>query len=122
MGTIIEQEPGDMSGPTLQGIQELIDQDPNAHWDSYCKCVKDSAFGTSPRVFPIPLYDPKYYADGQANGRYADFKIANFLGFFADHVAGNQIYGVITNVSGMVDRNAGPAPAGAFPRAIRLVQ
>ncbi len=111
-----------MSGPTIQGITDLIAKDPNATWDASCKCVKNSAFGTSPRVFPIPLYDPAYYATGKANGRDASFKIGNFLGFFADHVSGNQIYGVITNVVGLVDPNAGPAPIDAFPTAIQLVE
>ena len=57
-----------------------------------------------------------------ANGRDADFRIGNFLGFFADHVSGNQIYGVITNIVGVVDPTAGPAPANIFPMAIRLVE
>jgi Flp pilus assembly protein TadG len=118
----IIQEPGDMSGPTIQGIQALIDQDPNTTWDTNCTCVTGSKFGNSPRVFPIPLYDPAYYANGVQNGRTADFRVANFLGFYADSVNGNQIYGRITNVVGLVDPNAGPAPAGAFPHAIRLVQ
>ncbi len=122
-GTPMIQEPGNMSGPTIQGIQALIDKDPNAYWDSSSKMVKGSAYtGQSPRVFPIPLYDPFYYADGKANGRPASFKVANFLGFFADHVSGNEIYGVITNIVGTVDKNAGPAPEGAFARAIRLVK
>ena len=73
-------------------------------------------------MFPIPLFDPYYYADGKLNGRVASFRVANFLGFFADHVSGNQIYGVITTIVGLVDPNAGPAPANAFVRAIRLVQ
>ena len=81
---------GDKTGPTIQGIQALIDKDPNARWDTTCKCVKDSAFAISPRVFPIPLYDPEFYADGKANGRVADFRIANFLGFFADAADGQQ--------------------------------
>ena len=119
---LITQEPGDKSGPTIQGINDLIAKDPNAYWDTSCVCVKGSSFSTSPRVFPIPLYDPDYYSTGKANGRVADFRIANFLGFYADHVSGNQIYGVITNVTGLVDPNAGPAPANAFPTAIRLVQ
>src|SRR4029079_3088811 len=87
----IIQEPGDMSGPTIQGIQALIDQDPNTTWDTSCTCVKGSKFGISPRVFPIPLYDPAYYAQGVQNGRTADFRVANFLGFYADYVSGNQI-------------------------------
>jgi Flp pilus assembly protein TadG len=123
-GTPMVQEPGNMVGPTVQGIDYLIQvKDPSAYWDSDCKCVKGSSYsGQSPRVFPIPLYDPYYYAQGKANGRVADFKVANFLGFFADHVVGNEIFGYITNVVGLVDRNAGPAPPGAFARAIRLVQ
>ena len=120
----IIQEPGDKSGPTIQGIDMLIAKDPGAFWEPLpgCNCVKGSAFSTSPRVFPIPMYDPDYYAEGKKNGRVADFKIANFLGFFADHTQGNAIWGRITNVTGTVDRTAGAAPVNAFPTAIRLVQ
>jgi Flp pilus assembly protein TadG len=121
-GDIIIQEPGDKSGPTIQGIQILIAKDPNARWDDNCKCVKDSAFPISPRVFPIPLYDPKYYADGKANGRDADFKIANFLGFFALPPVGNTIPGIITQIVGVVDETKGPAPSAMYPVAIRLVK
>jgi Flp pilus assembly protein TadG len=122
-GADMTQEPGNMNGPTIQGIQALIDKDPNAYWDAQCKCLRGSnTSGQSPRVFPIPLFDPAYYAEGKATGRVATFRVANFLGFFADHVSGNQIYGVITTIVGVVDPNAGPAPAGAFIRAIRLVQ
>ncbi len=122
-GTEMIQEPGDMMGPTVQGIEALIAKDPDTYWDTSCKCVKGSRYtGQSPRVFPIPLYDPYYYAWGKANGRVASFKVANFLGFYADHVEGNRIYGIITTIVGLVDRNAGPAPPGAFIKAIRLVQ
>jgi len=124
---VIVQEPGDMSGPTIQGITDLINKDPAAYWEGSgnggCNCVKGSRYqGQSPRVFPIPLYDPEYYAVGKANGRDADFRIANFLGFFADHVQGNQIYGYVTEITGVVDLSNGTVPAGLFPVSIRLVQ
>src|SRR5262249_51108075 len=68
------QEPGDMMGPTVQGIKDLIAQDSGAYWEGGpglpgCNCMKGSAFGghESPRIFPIPLYDPQYYADGKKN-------------------------------------------------------
>jgi hypothetical protein len=115
------QEPGDMSGPTVKGIQNLIDQDPNAYWDTSTNSVH-STMNPSPRIFPIPLFDPEYYATGKANGRNADFKIVQMLGFFVDHKDGNNIYGRITPILGTIDPNAGPAPADAFPMAIRLVQ
>jgi hypothetical protein len=121
-GDKIIQEPGDKSGPTIQGIEDLIAKDPNAHWDTGCNCVKGSAFPISPRVFPIPLYNPQYYADGKKNGRVADFEITNFLGFFAEPPKGNSIPGRITQIIGIVDPNAAPAPAASFPMSIRLVQ
>jgi hypothetical protein len=115
------QEPGDMTGPTVKGIQDLIDQDPNAYWDTSTNSVH-STMNPSPRIFPIPLFDPEYYATGKQNGRNADFKIVQMLGFFVDHKSGNNIYGRITPILGEIDPDAGPAPADAFPKAIRLVQ
>ena len=122
-GTTIIQEPGAMEGPTIQGIEALIAKDPNAYWDDGCNCVKGSSYtGQSPRTFPIPLYDPEYYADGKSNGRGADFKIANFLGFFVDRVAGNGIYGRVTRITGTIDGTAEMGPESSLPMAIRLVQ
>jgi len=118
----LTQEPGNMVGPTNQGVDELIALDPSAHWDNSCRCVRGSNKPISPRVTPLPLYDPKKYAEGKANGRNADFWLANILGFFIDRRVGNQVYGYITPISGIVNGNAGPAPAGAFPVAIRLVE
>ncbi|MBI3493163.1 MAG: hypothetical protein HY047_15495 [Acidobacteria bacterium] len=121
-GDLMTQEPGDMTGPTDQGIDDLIAQDPNAYWDTTCNCVQGSAFGKSPRVFPIPLFDPDYYQSGKINGRNATLKVANWIGFFVVTRSGNNVTGRITPILGIVDPSAGPAPAGAFPRAIRLVQ
>jgi hypothetical protein len=116
----LTQEPGAMTGPTNQGVDELIAKDPGAHWDTECKCVRGSNAGISPRVTPLPLYDPKKYAEGKANGRTADFWLANILGFFIEERRGNEVYGSITPISGMADGT--PAPSGAFPVAIRLVE
>lgn len=117
----LTQEPGAMEGPTMQGIDELIARDPNAHWDTGCACVRGSNQTISLRITPLPLYDPKKYAEGKANGRNADFWLANIMGFFIDRRQGNQVYGYITPISGLVNPNV-PAPAGAFPVAIRLVE
>jgi Flp pilus assembly protein TadG len=117
----LTQEPGNMVGPTNQGIDELIALDPLARWDTGCRCVRGSRFPISPRVTPLPLYDPKRYAEGKASGRNADFWLANILGFFIDHRSGNQVYGFIMPISGTINPNV-PAPTGAFPVAIRLVE
>jgi Flp pilus assembly protein TadG len=121
-GDPLVQEPGDMMGPTKQGIQDLIAQDPNAQWDEGTNSVIKSAFGQhSPRIFPIPLYDPAYYAAGKETGRDADLKTANWIGFFVDSVSGNNIYGRITPITGIY-KKGGPAPNAAMPKTIRLVQ
>lgn len=120
-GDLLTQEPGNMMGPTTQGIGELIARDPNASWDTGLRTVVNSAFGNhSPRIFPIPLYDPIYYDSGKRNGRNADLKTANWIGFFADEVSGNNIFGRIIPMAGIHDKN-GPAPNAALPKAIRLI-
>jgi hypothetical protein len=120
-GHMAIQEPGNMMGPTTTGVESLINQDPYARWDTGCSCVKDSKFSHSPRIFPIPLYDPVYYAQGKANGRNADFKIANFLGFFVTRLVGNNVYGRVTPITGVVKKGA-PQQTNAFAKAIRLVE
>ena len=119
----LTQEPGAMSGPTIQGADALIARDPGAYWDDATKKVKGSAFGAqSPRVFPIPLYDPIVYDSGKRNGRTADLVTANWIGFFLESTQGNGIYGRIIPIAGIRDKTAGPAPAGLNPKAIRLVE
>jgi putative Flp pilus-assembly TadE/G-like protein len=122
IGTPMVPEPGNMVGPTQEGMTDLIARDPNAHWDTSCDCVRGSAFSTSPRVVNIPLYNPQIYADGAQHGRGIDLRIADFLGFFIEEMQGNQVRGRVTPIGGVMAGNAGPAPAGAFPRVIRLVQ
>ena len=116
-------EPGAMAGPTADGIRDLIARDPNAYWDTSTNKIKGSSYaGTqSPRVFPIPLYDPVYYDSGVRMGRYADLKVANWIGFFAEEVQGYAIYGRIIPISGIRDKYYS-FPDGLNPKTIRLVK
>jgi hypothetical protein len=114
-------EPGNMMGPTADGIDDLIAKDPNARWDDDKKKVITDLHPT-PRIFPIPLYDPDYYQLEKANGRNASLRMANWVGFFVESRNGNDVFGRIVPILGVIDPDAGPAPAGTFPRAIRLVQ
>jgi Flp pilus assembly protein TadG len=122
MGDIMNTEPGNMVGPTADGAQNLITQDPDAYWDTYCKCVKGSAFGKSPRIAIVPLYDPVYYETGKQNGNNASLKVANYLGFFIESLDNNQVVGRITPVTALVKGGAPANPTGAFAMAIRLVE
>jgi len=121
-GDDLVQEPGNMEGPTVQGINDLVAQDSGARWDDATNTVINSKFGShSPRIFPIPLYDPAYYALGKATGRNASLRTANWIGFFVNYVSGNNIYGKITPITGIYQKG-GPAPNAAMPKTIRLVQ
>jgi hypothetical protein len=122
IGSPMPPEPGNMVGPTNQGVNDLIAKDPNAYWDEGCDCVKGSAYAKSPRVAVIPVYDPVFYATGKQNGANASLKIANYIGFFLVGMQGGEVIGRITPVAGVLAGNAGPAPDGAFPKVIRLVQ
>jgi Flp pilus assembly protein TadG len=120
-GQTFDPEPGNMVGPTKQGMNDLIALDPDAYWDEIHNEVV-SPLGKSPRVVAIPLFDPYYYATGKQNGRNASLKFVNYLGFFLEEMRGNEVVGRITPIGGLRNGNFGPAPEGAFPKSIRLVQ
>jgi Flp pilus assembly protein TadG len=121
-GDPLLSEPGGKVGPTISGAELLIARDPNAHWNTATNKLEGSAFGHSPRVFPIPLYDPPWYDAGKREGRTADLKTANWIGFFLEEITGSSLWGRIIPITGIRDRNGGPAPEGLNPKAIRLVQ
>ena len=122
-------ETGNMVGPTKQGTQSLVDQDPNAYWDTTCNggsgCVKggDPQFKISPRVRTVPLYNPILYAQDQHSGKsWPTLQIVNYIGFFIESVDGaGAVTGRITPVIGGFNKGA-PIPTGGFARAIILVQ
>jgi Flp pilus assembly protein TadG len=116
-------EPGNMTGPTKQGMGDLIAKDPDARWDPTTETVINSnaRTGMSPRVVAIPLFDPAYYYEGKMNGRNASLRFVNYMGFFVEQMNGNEVVGRITPIGGL--RMGGKyTPKGAFPRVIRLVQ
>jgi Flp pilus assembly protein TadG len=123
-GDPLVQEPGDKQGPTIQGVQELIDRDPGAVWNTSTNAVDNSAYGDrqSPRIFPIPLFDPDYYNSGKETGRVATLRVANWIGFFVEYIGnGSEIHGRIIPIGGIRDKTM-DAGIDDFPKAIRLVQ
>ena len=118
---LITAEPGNMTGPTASGLQNLVDRDPSAYWDTFNNRVV-STMHPSPRVIALPLFDPIYWDTGKQNGRNADLKVVNYMGFFVEEMQGNNVLGRITPIAGVLSASEGPAPAGAFPVAITLVQ
>jgi hypothetical protein len=51
-------EPGNMVGPTYQGVQDLISDDPDAYWDDQSNSLVSRYGMDSPRVVTVALFDP----------------------------------------------------------------
>jgi hypothetical protein len=93
IGDVLQVEPGNMVGPTRQGINELIAMDPAAYWDG--NCVANSAYpGTSsPRIVKIPFYDPN---DPPSSGRNS-ITVVGLGAFFVQEMQGKDVIGVFMN-------------------------
>jgi hypothetical protein len=120
-GDLPDSEPGNMSGPTVQGVEALVLQDSAAYWDSTHNRPM-SSYHPSPRVGIIPVFDPIYWEQGKQTGNNAALKIVNFIGIFILGMEGNDVIARITPVTGLIEGGYGPAPMGAFPKTVRLVE
>ena len=121
-GAMLTPEPGFMNGPTKQGMDDLIAKDPDARWDTARNEVISSKH-PSPRVVAIPLFDPDFYDRGKHEGRGADLRAVNYLGFFIEEMRGNEVVGRVTPIGGLrMGTGFGEAPVGAFPASLRLVR
>lgn len=128
VGIDVETEPGNMSGPTMQGFSDLIDQDPTARWNSTLKCVvSDGHQATidgskcrhSPRIRPVPLFDPSEAPDPGAK----PFRFTNFAGIFVEEIQGKTVYGRWLGYTGF--RPASPdedTTAGPLFKVLRLIE
>ena len=102
-GTLLEVEPGNMIGPTTQGLDDLIAKDPGATWDEGCNCVH-SAIVPSPRVVAILLYDPVERELAKETGR-TELKVVNYLGVFVETVTRYSITVRVTPLRGVTSGN-----------------
>jgi len=85
-GDWLQPEPGNMVGPTNQGMRDLIAQDPGAYWDNITQSVQGSVFPISPRIVLIPIYDPRIPLN---SGRQKDIQVVKVAAFFMEQMEGN---------------------------------
>ena len=95
IGDTFATEPGNMVGPTRQGVSALIAQDPNAElrrdpvtrqWYVWSDRYPPNE---SPRIVPIFLFDPRSPTRG---GRTA-IRVANIGAFFLEGSNGHSVFG-----------------------------
>ncbi|MBN2355035.1 hypothetical protein JXO59_02920 [candidate division KSB1 bacterium] len=82
-------EPGNMVGPTSQGVRDLIAEDPNAYWNGSQVVNSDyNGFG-SPRIVKVPLWDPRYPPEPGRN----TVTVVGLAAFFLEGVQGRDVFG-----------------------------
>lgn len=90
IGDRLQLEPGNMVGPTTLGMDELIAADPNATWDAGTNQVVNSAFGLSPRIALVPMFDPTLPPTSGRNY----VTVSKIAAFFLESVGpGSQVNG-----------------------------
>ena len=82
-------EPGNMVGPTRQGIEELIARDGGAYWGGSAgsEGIMGSNFDpptSSPRVVPIGLLDIDNFLSQDPSGANGVLRLINIYGFFIE--------------------------------------
>jgi len=101
-GSILDPLGGDLRGPTVQGVADLISLDPLAEWDPVAKtvlnsCAPSAACGTvSPRVVTVVAFDPEWYENHWRNGGQPTLIVANIIFVFIDGIDNGTVRGTIT--------------------------
>ena len=117
-GDWLELETGNMAGPTNQGMQDLIEKDPDAYWDATTQSVQDSRFSVSPRIVLIPIHDPRVPI---LSGHQGAIQVVKVAAFFMEEMVGNsQVRGRFIKVRAP----GSPCAAGqvSFTYNLNLVQ
>jgi Flp pilus assembly protein TadG len=130
VGDVLEMEPGNMIGPTRQGIEDLIALDPDADWDvrddgTYgvvggCMAAS-SPCGLSPRVVAIPVFNPDTWDLGPSNGR-SSVTVTRVIGMFIDRIVSNDVYGYLMPYPSQPYGGTGGQPGSSFVVSIILVR
>ena len=128
VGQQVETEPGNMSGPTMQGFRELIDKDPNAVWNDVMDCIVNNGLQSSRdvgdcrpslRVRPIPMFDPTE----EINAGTKPFTFTNFAGVFVEDIQGQDIVARWIGYTGVDPTTYGhDGNAGPLFKVLRLVK
>lgn len=115
-------EGGNMWGPTVQGVENLIALDPDAYWDPVSNTVMNSNrapnWESSPRVGIVPVWDPARPFDPGKQ----PIVFTNFVAMFFEGVSGSgQDQEVHVRIMYATGVPGGGAP-GAATKVVQLVE
>ena len=105
MGSSLQPLSGMLSGPTVQGVADLINLDPDAMFDHGVvinSCAPSPSCGSvSPRLVAIAVFDPALFERSLINSGQPWLVVTNFIGVFIDGVVGGKVTGYITAIPSM---------------------
>jgi hypothetical protein len=129
-GTVLETEPGNMVGPTSQGISALIAQDSAANWDPSALggrgapvggCMAAGTCGVSPRLVALAVFNPDVYDEARAGGR-TDIIVTKIMGFWIQGMQGSDVLGYLTHYPALAMGGAPVEEDTTFLRTVILVR
>lgn len=128
-----EVETGNMSGPTSQGVGDLIAQDPGASWGA--GGVINSSFAVSPRIVPVGVINIDAYLAQNPSGGGGVVRMSNIFGFFIEGMgivnadgsftlkaSGDAVIGRLTTVPAITQGGGSVDPAASFLKQVALVR
>ena len=124
-------EPGNMIGPTAQGVVDRIGDDPH-YWEPGCiggtTCIRgpdncgttseNQCSGYDERIVTVPLMDPtEVMRSGMTSVRFR-----GFMRLFLDDPSGNDVTAHILGLGGAAGSGDTTEDTGAIPLYLRLVE
>ena len=130
-------EPGNMVGPSRQGIEALVARDGGASWGG--TGIVGSAFSpatSSPRVVPIGVIDIDDFLSQDPSGANGVLRLVNIYGFFIEGMGdvdpvtgamtlsagGHAVIGRIMTIPSMASGSSSLPNSASFLRSIILVR
>jgi hypothetical protein len=100
---------GNRAGPTRDGVNYLVDLDPDAYWDTAtntvqggctaagtCRSINPLGLDISPRVIAVPVFNPQSCLEpggGCSGGNNTVIEVTNVLGFFLEGMCPDVFHG-----------------------------
>ena len=98
---------GNVVGPTRQGVEYLMSDDPGSYWDKGKKrirggCMEKGTCAKSSRLVAVGVFDPIVYKSNNQNV----VMIVNLIGFFIEKIENNDVIGHLTYYPAIADKKA----------------
>jgi Flp pilus assembly protein TadG len=119
IGDLLELENGVMQGPTVQGLEDLINLDPTAEWDPVTGTVINSAYPASPRVIKVAAFDPTLGVRKDIPGP-GYVTVTKFMALFIEGHDGSDVIGRFMKT--VTEGTPSDDCAGGFLFTVHLVE